>query len=95
MISLIWLIFSFIFLILSTFHFYISFKNIKTPENIPAHLKSVNGVSIGIAEFISYFREYINDVNKSNKLINIIQGFGYLVAFATSVYSYYLSLPIK
>jgi hypothetical protein len=95
MIQIIWLIFTVMFFILSILHFHISTKNIKNPESLPIKVKSINGASLGIAEFVNYFKVYIKDVNKSNKITNIIQGFGYLLASATSAYSYYLSLIIK
>lgn len=85
-----WIIFCIIFLGLSLFHFYLSRKKIKTFES-KAKIKSFNGMNLGIAEFIEDFNNYVEKQNEQNKRINIATSVGYLAAFLTSVYSYYLS----
>jgi hypothetical protein len=87
----IWIVFSVIFLILSIFHLYQSTQNIPKPEN-KAHVKSINGLNLGISEFVLDFNKYLEKLNNDNRKINIITCIGYLIACLTSIYSYYLSL---
>ena len=86
----IWIIFSIIFIGLALFHFFQSRKKIKPIES-KAKVKSINGLNLGIAEFIDDFNFYIGEINKQNKKMNIATSIGYFAAFLTSVYSYYLS----
>ncbi len=85
-----WLIFSLVFLALAIFHLLQSTRNIPKPEN-KAHAKSIAGVNLGIHEFINNFRNYIDNTNKQNRMMNLVNAFNYLLAFLTSLYSYYLS----
>ena len=87
----IWITFGFMFAGLSLIHCKQSTKSIKKPDNY-AKAKKVNGVRLGIAEFISYFQDYVDDLNKQTKRANKLAALGYLVASLTSFYSYYLSL---
>lgn len=86
-----WIIFSLIFGGLAIFHFLQSNKSIKKPEN-KAKVKTINGVNLGINEFINDFGTYIDDLNKQNRIVNILTAIGYFIAFLTSLDSYRLSL---
>lgn len=86
----IWLIFSVIFLILTLFHIYQSFQKIKKIES-KAQVKSINGVNVGIHEFIQDFNLYLSKFNHQNKRINLITAIGYFTAFLTSIFSYFKS----
>lgn len=86
-----WIIFSFIFGGLAVFHFIQSNKSIKKPEN-KAKIKTINGANLGISEFINDFGAYIDDLNKQNRIVNILTAIGYFIAFLTSLDSYRLSL---
>ena len=90
MVQFLWIIFSLIFLFLSLFHFVQSFKKIVKPEN-KAKVKSINGINLGISEFINDFGKYIDDLNTQSKIINIITAVGYFAAFLTSLISFFLS----
>jgi hypothetical protein len=91
MFSWLWIIFSLIFLILSVFHLYISRK---TFPQLPRYsgIGKINGVKLGIKEFVDELNERITDMNKVNRWINIVASIGYFAAFLTSVYSYILTL---
>ena len=89
MISYIWLIFTFIFISLAIYHFYQAKFIIRRIES-KAGVKSVNGVNLGIGEFISEFNGYIDKQNISNRRINIIQGIGYIGASATALLSFFI-----
>jgi len=86
-----WVIFSLIFLFLFTYHLYQSRQYIKKIEN-KAMAKTINGLNLGVGDFINDFNIYIENLNRQNKKINIATSLGYLVAFLTSIYSFYLSL---
>ncbi len=86
-----WIVFTFIFVGLAIFHFNQSNKSIKKPEN-KAKVKTINGMNLGINEFINEFGVYVDDLNRQNRIINLFTAFGYIVAVLTSIYSYFLSL---
>jgi len=88
--QILWIIFSIIFLALAIFHFYQSTRNIPKLIN-KGGIKAINGVKMGMSEFVEDFGIYIDDNNKLNRTINVVQAFGYFAAFCTSVYSYLLS----
>ncbi|MFZ3069139.1 MAG: hypothetical protein WA052_02365 [Microgenomates group bacterium] len=88
--QLLWIVFSFIFLMLTIFHFYQATRKIPKLKN-KGEIKTINGVKMGMSEFVEDFGIYIDDSNKLNRTINVVQAFGYFAAFCTSVYSYLLS----
>lgn len=86
-----WIIFSLIFLLLSIFYFYQSKQKIPKIIN-KGGIKKIMGVKVGMEDFVQDFGDYIDKLNKQNQIINIISGIGYLAAFFTSIYSYFLSV---
>lgn len=78
------------FIFLSVFHFCQSTKKIKKLKNV-GDVASINGLKIGIKEFAEQFNDYINNLNKDNKKINIITALGYLAAAFASLFSYFIS----
>lgn len=87
----IWIIFGIMFILLSSFHFFQATQIIKKPNN-KAGIDSIEGIKLGISEFIHDFGFYVDDLNKQNKIINILTAIGYLFASVTAFYSYYLSI---
>lgn len=77
-------------MILAIYHFRQARLKVEKIES-KAKIKSINGTNLGIAEFISEFNNYIDKQNTSNRIINIIQGVGYLSAAATALFSFFLS----
>jgi len=90
MLKIIWIIFSFIFLCLTIFHFYRSAKKIEKPRN-KAEIKTFNGVNLGIHEFIEDFLKYLDTYDRDNRNQNLAAGFGYLLATITAIISIFLS----
>ena len=87
-----WFAFCFVFFGLAIFHFKQATKSIKPIEN-KAQIKRINGINLGINEFVNDFNTYVADINKDNKRINIVAGIGYVAALFTSAYSFLISLP--
>lgn len=81
-----WIVLSLIFFALSVFHFIQSTRKIPKPKN-SAGIKRINGVNLGIDEFIKDFGKYIDDSNIQNQRINTIAATGYFAAFLTSLLS--------
>lgn len=90
MIRYIWIIFVVIFFLFSLYHFYRATKSISRASNVSA-VKTINGLPLGIHEFIESFNSYIDILNKENRTINIVTGLAYLSASATALISYFLS----
>lgn len=89
-IQFLWIVFCFVFFGLAIFHFKQTTKSINPITN-KAQIKRINGINLGINEFIIDFNAYIADVNKNNKRINIVAGIGYVAALLTSIYSFLIS----
>ena len=79
------------FICLAIYHFFQAKKKIKEIKS-DAQVKAINGLNLGISEFIKDFNSYVGEQNKNNKRINIIQGIGYTVAALTALYSFLLFL---
>lgn len=78
------------FLCLGIFHFCQSTKKIEHIKD-EVRVKSIDGVNVGLVEFVRQFNGYIDNLNSNNKTINIVTGFGYLVAAFTALFSYFIS----
>jgi len=90
MIRYIWIIFTVIFFLFSLYHFYRATKSFNRAPNVSS-VKTINGLPLGIHEFIESFNSYIDTLNKDNRIINIVTGLAYLSASATSLFSSFLS----
>lgn len=86
----IWIIFTVLFFFLAVYHFYKSFEKIKHLTNI-GKIKAINGVSLGISEFVEEFNKYLDRLNRDNRNINIAQSIGYILAALTSFVSFLIS----
>lgn len=103
-VAIIWIIFGFLFLGLSIFHFYQSSQKIKTidvterPENknFTATFK-FKGMDIDqpVKDLGVNLNQYIENINNSNTWMNVIAGVGYLLASSTAFFSFYLSITEK
>lgn len=86
----IWIGFVIIFLCLAFYHFNKTRQKIGPFKN-KGTLGSTNGLTVGLKEFVIDFNEYITEVNKNNKISNVIAGVGYLVASLTALVSFYIT----
>jgi hypothetical protein len=86
-----WVVFSFIFLFLAIFHFKSSVVKLSNVEN-KGHVKSINGVNVGVWETVESLNVFIKQWNKDNRRMNVVAAFGYLGAMLTAVYSFFLSI---
>ena len=103
MLHLIWLIFAALFLSLGIFH-WITSRNIIPHAPVPERPFYKNGpiqVNVTIAgsdelqplkDFVNEFNSYIDHYNQSQHRQNILQAFGYLLASAVSLFSFFLVL---
>jgi hypothetical protein len=94
--SIIWLIFALVFLILGTYHWKLSNKNI-------SHLKIkdrlagtgaeiyVEIAGIDMAEFLEKFNLYVDSVNQSTIKEHKVQAIGYWIACGTAFLSFALT----
>jgi len=101
-ISILWLIFTLLFLALSIFHFVQARKKIPNYEQQRRPGANQGSVSIlgedidqQTANLANGLNTHIKELNNSNKKINIIQGIGYLLAFLTALFSMYLTIIDK
>lgn len=99
LVSIIWVLFGFLFLVLSCLHFYQSAQKVEEIEISRRPLENMGSVKIlGMdidqltEDLAKNINEYIDRVNKSNKWMNIIAGIGYILASATAFFSFYLSI---
>ena len=86
----IWVGFTIIFLGLASYHFNRARQKIGPFKN-KGTLGSSNGLTVGVKDFVIDVNEYITEVNKNNKLSNIIAGIGYLIASLTALASFYIT----
>ena len=96
--SILWLIFSFMFLLLSTTHTISSFENIQYfnskveyPKNHEAKILGIPFVKICIS-FETEINNHIKYINKSNRYSNRATALGYLLASLTSLFSMFLTI---
>src|SRR3989344_1005365 len=89
----IWLIFTTIFVCLAAYHFWEAFSKVAHIES-KGNEKSINGVPVGISEFVGDFNTYIDGLNRRNMIVNIVTGAGYTAAALTALFSFWLSLPM-
>jgi len=97
--SVIWLIFAALFLVLGVWH--LSESKSATPpfeltERAYAELGTVNmlgsDVDEKIEDFVDDFNEYLSDQNKASKKVNQLAAFGFFVAALTALFSMFLAV---
>jgi hypothetical protein len=99
-ISILWLIFALLFLSFAIFHFRQARKHMpyfqltKRPGAGTVRVCSMD-IDQPIIDLSNDLNSYIAEFNRSNKIINIIQGIGYLSAFFTALLSMYLTIADK
>jgi hypothetical protein len=89
MIQYVWLLFTFTFSAFAVYHFWRATKSHPKAPNTAA-VKNINGVNLGIHEFIEGFNAYIENLNTDNRRINIWTGIAYAVNAAVALFSYWL-----
>mgnify|MGYP001559400076 FL=1 len=101
-ITILWLIFTLLFFGLAIFHFLQARKKIpqfQQSKRPGAGMGSVKILGMDIdqltTDLANGFNTHIDELNQSNKLINIIQGVGYSLAALTAVFSMYLTIVDK
>lgn len=99
-ISWIWLIFTFIFVGLSCFHFIQSSNKIasfKLAKKTPGGTIKFFGEDKDepLNEFIRSVNSFVDNYNKSTSIQNLIAGAGYLVASFVSIFSMVLAIKGK
>ena len=96
-ITILWILFALLFLGLAMFHFFQSQK--KVPHFQQSKRPGANRGSVKIlgmdidqltTNLVNGFNTYIDELNRSNKATNIIQGVGYMLASLTALFSMYL-----
>lgn len=100
--TIIWGIISILFFALSLFHFWLSTKAL--PEFEITQVSGMGGdisvtrggrsVSVfqAIDDVQNEIHTFVGSYNKATKNMNLIQGFGYLVAFVTALIALYLTV---
>lgn len=84
----IWLIFFVIFLGLALFHCF------QTKILVPHHqnkgqVAKISGISTGHKEFVDDFNLFVDELNASNKKMNILAAVGYFAAALTALVSFF------
>jgi hypothetical protein len=97
MLSIIWLIFAVLFVALGCFHWKASRKSIPPFQVSERPLSKHASVGIlgadvdkPLKDFASDFNSYLTQYNKSSRRQNRVQAFGYFLASATALFSYFL-----
>jgi uncharacterized membrane protein YccF (DUF307 family) len=85
--KIIWLVFTFMFFWLAFFHFCQSRKEISRFKN-KCQVKAVMGIPLNMEEFINDLNRYIDQVNQSGKVTNLLTGFGYILAAVMAFISF-------
>jgi len=85
--KIIWLIFTVMFFSLAIIHFHLAKKAISRFEN-KCMVKAINGIPLGMSEFINEFNRYIDKVNQANRIANILAMAGYMLAGVTALCSF-------
>ena len=93
--SIIWGIFTLIFLVLGSLHWRWSYRNVahlqikqSLPSGVEVHIEMAG---INFVQFADNFNSYIDDYNQSTKKQNRFQAFGYWVASLTAIVSLVLT----
>lgn len=68
---------------LAGYHLHLARQKIDPFKNYGS-IKSINGIPIGIGEFVEGFNSYIENVNKANRSVNLAQVVGYIIAAITA-----------
>ena len=87
--KIIWLIFTAIFFTLASVHSSLATKDISHLEN-KCMIKTINGIPLGMGDFVNDFNKYIDQVNKANRNANILAMVGYMLAGLTAFFSFIL-----
>lgn len=101
-ILILWLIFTLLFLALAIFHFLEARKKIPYYDQLKrpgAGMGSVKILGMDIDQLTinlaDGFNSHIDKLNRSNKVINIVQGLGYSLASLTALFSMFLTIVDK
>ena len=97
MLSIVWLIFTVLFLVLGCFHWRASGKSIPPFQVSERPLAKQGFVGIlgadvdkPLKDFARDFNSYLDHYNKSSRRQNMFQAFGYFLASATALFSFFL-----
>ena len=91
MITVVWAIFSLIFLALCIFHIRLARSVIPHFSN-KSDIKTINGMRVGVVDAVADMNSYIDQVNRDARRINIAQAIGYGMACLTAVLSLWMSV---
>lgn len=86
---IIWAIFSLMYIGMAIFHFTQMWKRMPPFKN-KGEIATINGLSVGVAEFVKEVNIYIGSVNKDAGRVNCLTGVSYLVAAAMALYSVWM-----
>jgi hypothetical protein len=94
--SILWGIFTLVFLALGCYQWKMAGKNIKhfqIKQNVPEGVEfEINIGFVDFNEFVGNFNSYIDYYNRTSSKQNKTQAIGYLVASATALFSLVLSV---
>lgn len=88
----IWLIFTLIFLALAVYHLVQAFSRVPHIES-KGKVKAINGIPVGLGEFVQDFNGYIDGLNRRSLVVNLVTAAGYTAAALTAAFSFWLMLP--
>ena len=94
-ISCVWLIFAFIFLGLSVFHFIRARKKVAELNEITMASGTIKVLGLDIRKFVNGVNSFVANYNKSTSKQNLFAGFGYLLAGLVAIFSMVLGLISK
>lgn len=86
----VWLIFFIIFIFFGIYHFCRSKKNISKIVS-KAQVKGINGLNLGIKDFIDDFNNYVDELNRDNYKINLWTSIAYITNALIALFSYLIS----
>jgi hypothetical protein len=100
MLFIVWLIFAVLFLVLGCFHWKASRRNVPPFEVSERPLAKQASIGIlgadvdkPLRDFARDFNSYLDHYNKSSRRQNRIGAFGYFLASATALFSFFMMCP--
>ena len=96
LITILWIIFAGLFLVLAIFHWHLALQTIQPFEAKPSSgVGAIEGIPIaksGFKKFIAEFNLFIDRQNASTRRQNTVAVVGYLAAFVTAILSAFLTI---
>ena len=89
--TVLWLALAVLFAAFAVFHLVRARKELPLAPN-NAKVKSINGVPLGIADFIDSFNGYVTELNRDSRITNLVAGVANIAASLAALASAFATM---